>query len=249
MTMLTGPQACHAEAMTLDDVWTDTKLYFTSPLRWDSTDWLLFGGTLTAIAAAHQVDGHVRRHFATGPDALNGGKDPHSVRDAAPTAIALVGTWAVSNLIDDSAGRVESYTMMEAAAFSTVTAEGLKYVAGRARPDQTTRVNDWRSGGSAFPSLHTTFAFAVGTVLAESGGDDYRWIRRFLGYGIAGATAYVRVRDNEHWLSDTVAGAALGASTAHFTMNRREVRAHKWDISFTPAQGGGMIMGFNMTPY
>jgi membrane-associated phospholipid phosphatase len=95
--------------------------------------------------------------------------------------------------------------------------------------------------------LHTTAAFAIGTVFAESGGDEYRWARRFIGYGIAGGIAYTRLHDNQHWLSDTVAGAALGAATARFTLNRREARAHRWDVSLMPAQGGGVMLGLNWT--
>jgi hypothetical protein len=49
--------------------------------------------------------------------------------------------------------------MFEAATFSAITTEALKYAGGRARPSETLRVNDWRSGGSSFPSLHTTSAF------------------------------------------------------------------------------------------
>jgi membrane-associated phospholipid phosphatase len=84
-------------------------------------------------------------------------------------------------------------------------------------------------------------------VLAESGSDEYRWVRRALGYGIAGATAYIRVKDNVHWLSDTVAGAALGAATARFAMNRREARHPPLDVSIGPAQGGGMSVSLNYT--
>ena len=64
----------------------------------------------------------------------------------------------------------------------------------------------------------------MGTVLAESGNDDYRWIRRLLGYGLGAATSYERLKHNAHWLSDTVAGAALGIATARFSMDRREGR-------------------------
>ena len=103
------------------------------------------------------------------------------------------------------------------------------------------------TGGSSFPSLHATAAFAIGTVLAESGNDDYRWFRRALGYGIAGATAYIRVKDNVHWMSDTVAGAALGAASARFAMNRREARDHRLDVAVGPAQGGGFSVSLNYT--
>jgi membrane-associated phospholipid phosphatase len=74
---------------------------------------------------------------------------------------------------------------------------------------------------------------------AESGNDEYRWIRRILGYGVAGGTAYVRVKNNVHWMSDTVAGAALGIATARFVLNR-ENGSHA-EIGFQPQKGGWML--------
>jgi membrane-associated phospholipid phosphatase len=241
---LTAP--CHAEDFTLKDVWQDTKLYFSAPVRWDARDWLYFGGTLAAVGAAHEFDDNVRRDFAKGSRAVLDGKDKHALRDAVPAAAAVVGTWLAGTLIDEKSGRIEAYTMLEAAGFTAVTTEALKYAAGRSRPNETTRVDAWRQGGSSFPSLHASAAFAIGTVLAESGNDDYRWLRRVLGYGLAGATAYVRLHDNVHWTSDVVAGAAIGIATAHFTLNRRDARPHPVEVSFTPMAGGGTMINFSM---
>lgn len=240
------PSLCCAQSSLTNDLWTDTRLYFTSPLRWDTRDWLLFGGALAAMGAAHEYDGNVRRHFA-GTSPVLDGKDTHSLRDAAPAALLVVGTWAFAGFTYDYQGQRETFTMLEAALFSSVTAEGFKFAAGRKRPNETNRVDDWRSSGSSFPSLHTTAAFAIGTVLAESGNDEYRWVRRALGYGIAGATAYIRVKDNVHWLSDTVAGAALGAASARFAMNRRGERHPPVDVSVGPAHGGGFAVSLNYT--
>jgi membrane-associated phospholipid phosphatase len=243
--LLLGPGSCLAETFTASTVLTDAKLYFTAPLRWDQQDWLYFGGTIAAIGAAHEIDGRVRNHFAGSHPVLDG-KDKNSVRDALPAAALVFGTWAFATASDQPSGRIEAYTMLEAAGFSSITSYAVKYAAGRARPNETTRVDDWRSGGSSFPSLHASAAFAVGTVLAESGSDDYRWSRRILGYGVAAATAYVRVHGNDHWLSDTVAGAAIGIATASFTLNRRETRARPWQISVAPAQGGGVSLSYTL---
>ena len=245
LALLAATGSCHAEDFAPRDVLEDAKLYFTAPIRWDTRDWLYFGGALAAIGAAHEYDGNVRRHFAVGARAVLDGKDKNSVRDAIPAAAAVAGTWVFATLLDEPSGRVEAYTMLEAAGFSAVTTEALKFAAGRARPNETTRVDDWRKSGSSFPSLHASAAFAIGTVLAESGSDDVRWVRRILGYGLAGATAYVRVRDNVHWMSDTVAGTAIGIATAHFTMNRREVRANRWNLSVAPMDGGGTMVTFS----
>jgi hypothetical protein len=244
---LAATETCRAEELTARDVLEDAKLYFTAPVRWDAKDWLYFGGALTAIGAAHAYDGEVRKHFAVGDRAILNGQDKNSVRDAIPAAAVVAGTWAFASLIGDSAGHVEAYTMLEAGAFSVVTTEGLKFAAGRDRPNETTRVNDWRQGGSSFPSLHASAAFAIGTVLAESGGDDFRWLRRVLGYGMASATAYTRIHDNVHWLSDTVAGAAIGIATAEFAMNRRQQHARRWELSVAPLPGGGTELDFTLT--
>jgi len=238
----------YADGLGPGDFFHDAGLYFTAPLRWDEEDWLYFGGTLAAIGAAHSFDGRVRDHFV-GPHPVLNSQDSNSTRDAIPTAALFAGTWLVSTAIGDEYGKGESYTMIEAGIFSSITVEGLKFAAERARPNATLSPNDWRSGGSSFPSLHAGAAFAIGTVFAESGDDEYRWIRRFIGYGVAGATGYLRLHDNAHWLSDVVAGAAVGVATAHFSMNRRLGRvAHLegLNLSVAPLSGGGLELTFSL---
>ena len=219
----------------------DLKLYVTAPLRWDEEDWLYFGGALLAIGASHEFDGRVRAHFATGSNALNGGEDKNSVRDALPTVALIGGTGLGALFYRDTDGYRETWALVEAGILSTATGEVLTYATGRERPDATSSPNQWGKGGDSFPSVHADAAFAVGTVFAETGGDDYRWLRRIIGYGIAAGTAYIRVRDNDHWLSDTVAGSALGIATARFVLNRQAAQDHATTLQFAPMKGGWMI--------
>ena len=235
------PVEGHSADSLLDTTLEDTKLYFTSPLRWDEKDWLYFGGALVAIGAAHSFDERVRDHFATGSKAiLNGGEDKNTLRDAAPTVALVAGTGLYAAFINDHDGYRETWSLIEAGAFSGATAEVLGYAVGRERPDATTSANEWGKGGDSFPSLHTTVAFAVGTVFAESGNDEYRWVRRIIGYGVASATAYVRTSENVHWLSDSVAGAALGIATARFVLNRQEAQ-DRAALQFQPVKNGWLI--------
>jgi membrane-associated phospholipid phosphatase len=222
----------------------DVGLYYTSPLRWDVKDWGYFAGSLGLIAIAHHYDTQVRTHFISQGTRPLGGSS-QDLRDIAPTAAAVALTWAYANWIDSSDGHREAGAMVEAAAFTVVDTYALKFVVGRQTPSQTSDPNKWRHGGSSFPSLHTAAAFAVGTVLAESGNDDNRWMRRFLGYGVvAGFTAFERLKHNAHWLSDDVAGAEIGGATAHFVLEResqrREARQN-YSVSLVPLQGGAMI--------
>jgi len=222
----------------------DIEAYYTSPLHWDMKDWAYFGGAIGLLAAAHHYDGQVRTHFiAEGAQAKGG--STKDLQDAIPSVAAVVGTWAYANLIDSSDGHREAYEMVEAAGLSLTSAYALKFAAGRERPDQTSDPDKWRASGSSFPSTHAAAAFAIGAVLAESGNDDYRWVRRFLGYGaVAGYTAFERLKHNAHWLSDDVAGAEIGGATAHFVMERAAERreAHKnYTVSLVPLQGGAML--------
>jgi hypothetical protein len=223
----------------------DIEAYYTSPLHWDMKDWAYFGGAIGLLAAAHHYDGQVRTHFiAEGAQAKGG--STKDLQDAIPSVAAVVGTWAYANLIDSSDGHREAYEMVEAAGLSLTSAYALKFVSGRERPDQTSDPDKWRtSGGSSFPSTHAAAAFAIGAVLAESGNDDYRWMRRFLGYGaIAGYTAFERLKHNAHWLSDDIAGAEIGGATAHFVMERAHERreaSKNYSVSLVPLEGGAML--------
>jgi membrane-associated phospholipid phosphatase len=232
--------AADAASFNFETALEDTKLYFTAPLRWDAQDWLYFGGALVAVATAHQFDQRVRDHFATGSKALNGGQDANSLRDAAPTIALIAGTGVSAWFLRDSDGYQETWSLLEAGVLSSATAEVLGYAGGRERPDATTSPNQWGKGGDSFPSLHATAAWAVGTVFAESGNDEYRWLRRIIGYGVAAGTSYVRIHENVHWLSDTVAGTALGIATARFVLNRRESETHT-TLQFQPAKDGWLL--------
>ncbi|HXI49296.1 MAG TPA: phosphatase PAP2 family protein [Steroidobacteraceae bacterium] len=234
------PAGSFADSFTLGEALEDTKLYFTAPLRWDSQDWLFFGGALLAVGASHEFDGRVRTHFATPADSQLNGKDRNAVRDALPAVALIAGTGLYAGFLGDSDGYRETWSLLEAGVFSTVSSEVLTLAGGRERPDATSSPNQWRQGGDSFPSVHASAAFAIGTVFAESGNDEYRWIRRIIGYGVAAGTSYIRVRDNDHWLSDTVAGSAIGIATARFVLNRQD-HAQQASLQFQPLKDGWQI--------
>ena len=243
---LLWPIGCVADSFSVSEALDDAKLYFTAPLRWDSQDWLYFGAALAAVGAAHEFDSRVRTHFVDPTQPLNG-RDKNSARDALPAVALIVGTGLYAGAIGDRDGYRETWSLLEAGVFSTATSEVLTLAAGRERPDATTSPNMWRHGGDSFPSVHVSAAFAIGTVFAESGNDEYRWIRRIIGYGVATGTAYLRVHENVHWLSDTVAGTALGIATARFVLNRQGGEQHA-SFQFQPSKDGWQLAYTVRTP-
>jgi hypothetical protein len=220
----------------------DAEAYFTAPLHWNARDWEYFGGALGAIALAHHYDTQARTHFDAGYPTRLGPPASGSLTDALPGAALFVGTWGYATLIGSHAGHVEAWNMLESGGLSLVSTYALKYIVRRQRPDATTSPNQWFASGDSFPSEHVTAAFAVGSVLAESGNPEFRWIRRTIGYGVGIFTAYQRMKHNAHWLSDTVASAALGMATAHFVLGRSNEREDAYSaFSVVPVQGGAML--------
>jgi len=77
-------------------------------------------------------------------------------------------------------------------------------------------INDSRPDGTdnkAFPSGHTSFAFAGAHLLNKEYGKVSPWIS-VAGYTVATITAVDRLRRNRHELDDVIAGAAIGIGAA-----------------------------------
>ena len=237
---LGSPAVVSAQAVEPREVLTDAGLYFTAPLRWDTSDWLHAGGSLLAIAAARGIDRPVRDHFVDDNEPLTT-KDDNELRDFLPAVALIGGTWIYASYLDSDPGYRELGSMIEAGALTGASTALLRVGLGRERPNETDDPDRWFHGGDGMPSLHVSTTFAVGTVFAESGSDDFRWVRRILGYGAASGAAYLRVKDNQHWASDIVAGAALGYFSARFVMHRRDGNEQQSSLMLIPRDGGLML--------
>src|SRR6266446_6593982 len=114
----------------------------------------------------------------------------------------------------------------EGAGGAAAAAGIVKLAVGRARPLDAPGDQDVIrpfSGNSAFPSGHTTLAFGVAAAIdAET---RSKWVP-YVVYPLAGLVGWSRVRDNQHWLSDVVAGAALGTWTARKAVAIARRRIH-----------------------
>jgi membrane-associated phospholipid phosphatase len=158
-----------------------------------------------------------------------------------PAALVFGGTWFAAKLARNEEARWEAAVMRRAIVLETLGSEVMKVAFRRKRPGPGVPSNHWNGGGLSFPSGHTAAAFAIGTVLAESGDDRHRWLRRVIGYGLGIGTGYQRLNHDAHWLSDTVAGAALGIAAAKFVMKRRARAEPRGEVSLTPMEGGTML--------
>ncbi|MBX3134483.1 MAG: phosphatase PAP2 family protein [Gemmatimonadaceae bacterium] len=119
------------------------------------------------------------------------------------------------------------FRALEAIAVSGVVTSGLKGILGRARPAVAPDApDDWQfargmrvKGGDyqSMPSGHSTAAFAFATAVTldvrRRAPQHARWVGA-LSYASALSTAYARMHDDRHWLSDVTVGAGIGIVTA-----------------------------------
>lgn len=127
------------------------------------------------------------------------------VGDDAPVAIAALVAGDAFFRPDAEDGRVAWESVKASVATATIV-EVTKVAVDRSRPSYGRGASDFgheKRADSSFPSFHTAVAWSAITPIAEH--YDAPWL-----YGVAALTNFSRVAGRDHWLSDTVAGAAIG---------------------------------------
>jgi len=100
----------------------------------------------------------------------------------------------------------------------------VKFTVGRARPTNSRHEVDWfepfnRSDlFSSFPSGHTAVAFALASTLAHQ--VHGKWARRLF-YAGAATTAFARINNDKHWISDVTGGALVGHFAGKLVTSKR----------------------------
>lgn len=171
----------------------------------------------TVSAADRSVDTWVQDHRSSHSDALarafrNGGQP--EVVFGVPAALLTAGLITGHKDLERSGVRVLASVVL-----AGVFTGGAKIVTGRLRPDESTTPYSFKpfTHHDALPSGHATMAFALATSLA----DEIRrpWASALLYAGATG-TAWSRLNDHKHWLSDVVAGAAVGITAGNVIEGR-----------------------------
>jgi membrane-associated phospholipid phosphatase len=170
-------------------------------------------GALGMVSVADRsVDRWAQDHRSSRSDAIarafrNGGQP--EVVFGIPGAILAAGLISGNPHLQRSGGRV-----LASVVAAGLTTGAIKVIAGRMRPDTTIDQYVFRpfSHHDAFPSGHATMAFALATSLSH---EIHRpWATAALYAGATG-TAWSRLNDHKHWLSDVLAGAVVGITAGN----------------------------------
>jgi membrane-associated phospholipid phosphatase len=174
-----------------------------------------------AILAASAADENLQRSFQ---DHRTPAKDDVARvlrRMGQPEVFATAGLGLLAaGLISGDRGITRSGARVTGALLlAGAAASGGKLLVGRRRPGGTSGAYVFHpfSGDDAFPSGHTTMAFALAASLSD---EIHRpWATVGL-YAAAAGTGWSRLNDDKHWFSDVLAGAAVGVVSAKLINGR-----------------------------
>lgn len=215
---------------------------YTSPVRWDAGDWLkagIFTGTTILLFACDEkvqdfVQDHKSNVFGSLADVTNYLGNGYVVL---PAEALLYCYGALAN--DEKARRI-SLEMLESFAIAGVAVNAIKFLTHRHRPSSSDSPYEWdgpsfSTDNIAFPSGHAEVAFSWATVLAEEFKD--KPVIGIVSYALATCTAFARVYNNKHWVSDVFVGAVL----SHF-ITKKIVALHaesdEGGVSLSPTLRG-----------
>jgi undecaprenyl-diphosphatase len=143
----------------------------------------------------------------------------YSAQDAVPISLAvLTAGCALWQGTEDRFGKT-CWQAGESGVAGVFMAEGLQFLTGRQSPAETSDPSRWFSGGKgSFPSTHVTVTTAIVTPFI------YQYVHEQPAVALLAILPVyemvARVKAQEHWQTDVLAGAALGFATGYFESHR-----------------------------
>jgi hypothetical protein len=198
--------------------WEDTKAILAAPAHWSGKDWLLFSGTVGAVAALGLVADVRMRDFSQDHKSKAADDFTKVVEPfGAQYSYAVLGAYGIAGFLfhDTSARDIAIDGAMTSILAAGIITPVSKRVIGRSRPHQgegPASFHPFSPNYNSFPSGHATQAFAVASVI--SGHSDNLWVN-ISAYTLASFVGYARIYHDAHWVSDITVGALIGTVVGH----------------------------------
>lgn len=231
--------------------WTVTKKIATGPFQWKKKEWLIAGSVTAVGITLYIFDDKIRQIFQ---------KNQSNNLDFASKYIfepwgsglypaALFGGFYIYGLAaNNNKARQVALGGTQAFVMAAVSSQLLKHIFHRHRPSQNNPPNPYLWEGpfrgwdyTAFPSGHTTAAFAIASMMSKIYKDKL-WVG-ILSYGLATGVGLSRIYDNVHWPSDVLIGAALGYAIGQTVYN---IMSNDSKISMGVSDTGGIAISYKI---
>ncbi len=195
-------------------------------------------GTSVLMLVDDPVERYVQRHrSSTSDDVASVFRHAGQPEVYATVSLGLVVVGLASHNSDVARAGGRAVAAVGLAGASTLV---FKTLIGRARPDSGLGSTNFHpfSRSESMPSGHSALAFALMTSLADD--VHSHWLRAGF-YSVAVGTAFSRVNDNRHWLSDTGFGAIVGITSAKLADGHWRIFGIKPPAFLLSPSGGAAI--------
>ncbi len=131
-----------------------------------------------------------------------------------PVSVSIpVGMFVYSKISKDKNTEEKSYELAGSIVIAGIATEGTKIIFNRQRPYEkyNTIYSNSAETGKSFPSAHAAIAFATATSLSL---EYKKWYVVVPAYVWAAGVGYSRLYLGEHYPTDVLAGAVIGAGSA-----------------------------------
>ncbi len=206
----------------------DQKEIWTSParIRWTDAEWLVPVAGITAGMIL--TDASLSKSLPSRPGLLHLENEMRTGSVAGLGAVAggmYLWSWRTKDPHQRETGLLAGEAMIDA----LVLTEGVKYAAGRERPDQGNGQGEFFRGGDSFPSGHSAVAWAAAGILAH----EYPGpMTKLLAYGLATTVSIASVGSKQHFSSDALIGSGMGWLVSEYvyrTHHDAEVGGSAWN--------------------
>ena len=214
-----SPRASSLEKDFFKNILDDQKAIWTAPLHVERSDakWIVPGSIgLMALFTTDRITGDEIAEA----DGQVGVSRAISHAGSVYTLGAVAGTFYLLGREKNNArARETGLLSAEALIDSLIVGSALKGITQRARPMEGRERSEFFDGGNSFPSGHSTQAWAVATIVASEY-KDHRSVQ-IAAFASAGAVSFARVAEHKHYLSDVIAGSALGWGIGKYVYHKR----------------------------
>jgi membrane-associated phospholipid phosphatase len=203
----------------------------SSPLRWQSEDWLNFSAVIGGAAAISIFEKDIRKFiFNNKSSGFNTLADLGEIYGEPLMVVLLTGSlYSTGLILNDDWLRETSVILTAAILPSGIIQTTSKIIAGRARPylnlenyyfEPFRQEEDFYS----FVSGHTMVAVSTSWILAKRINNN---LAKGMFYTAGIISAYSRLYHDEHWMSDVLLGGTLGILSANSVINWLENKKEK----------------------
>ena len=224
------------------DFFRDAGRIFTSPLHFESGDWLATGAVLGTAALLLAADEPGRKLAHRNQSASADGFFSVGERYGEyEYGLGAGGAVYVGGLIFGSRDVRETGLMLiESIAYAGAVTTVIKVAAGRSRPfaeEGNLRFHgfQFRDLYNSLPSGHATVAFAISSVLSARLRNTWASIGL---YTLAAVTVGSRVYHEDHWVSDTFLGGAVGMGVGLAVAHLHDEDGQRTSLRIIPTVGG-----------